>query len=272
MNSSRIACLALGAFVLAVCSLAFPVFLAAAQPPDARMIMQQVYDQTATHTIKMRASFTIYDRQGHSRKEEFLYRRQNSDAGRKILAVFTAPAEVSGVALLSVQQHGLPAKQYIYTPAIERVRSVETQERSNRFLGTDFSYEEITDRDLDDFSYRLIDDGEAIDGRKTYKIEARPVDVSRSQYAYIYIWVAKEMPAIVYAQMYSTTGVVVRILHSTDLRRVDGVWGARRTEVSTPADETRTILTIQEVKLNIPLDEAAFSPQSLAASVAASHR
>jgi hypothetical protein len=152
------------------------------------------------------------------------------------------------------------------------VRSVETQERSHRFLGTDFSYEEIGDRDLDDFSYRLIDDQESIDGRMTYKIEARPIDVSRSQYAYIYLWVAKEVPAIVYAQMYGANGVVARTLHSTDLHRVDGVWGARRTEASTPAGETHTVLTIHEVKLNMPLDESAFSPQSLAATVGALHK
>jgi hypothetical protein len=113
MNSSRITRLALGTFVLSFVS-AFPICLAAFQSPDARLIMQQVYEQTAVRTMQMRASFTIYDGQGHSRKEEFLYRRQNSDTGKKILAVFTAPAEVNGVALLSIQQHGLSAQQYIY--------------------------------------------------------------------------------------------------------------------------------------------------------------
>jgi hypothetical protein len=152
----------------------------------------------------------------------------------------------------------------MYTPATQRVRSVATQERTARFIGTDFTYEDIGERVLDDFTYRLLGDAGAMDGHKTYKIEATPVDPSRSQYKHIYYWVAQDAPVILFAEMYDAQGQKVRVLHATDLKREKGTWGARNTEMSTVADGTRTVLRIDEVKLNTNLDENLFTPQGLA--------
>ena len=90
----------------------------------------------------------------------------------KTLVAFTAPKEIRGVVLLSINQRGAAASQYVYTPATQRVRSVVQQERSARFIGTDFTFDDIGERVLDNFAYKLIGDADSIDGHKTYKVEA----------------------------------------------------------------------------------------------------
>jgi hypothetical protein len=241
--------------------------LLVAQQADARQVVQKVYEQAAFQRLEMRASLMIYDPQGHSIKKEFLYRRINTDRGSKTRVDMISPAEEKGVVLLAIQQQGLPANQYVYTPAIDRVRSLGTQDLAGRFLGSDFTFEDFADRNPADFNYHLIGDGEKIDGLETYKIESRPIDRGSSAYSYVYLWVAKNVPVIVYAQMYTAPGILTRVLHATDLRREDGVWGMRRTEVSTRVEHTRTVLTVQKVKLNPSLDDAAFSLQSLGSAV-----
>ena len=237
---------------------------AADATPNARKIMDDVYKQDTSHDIAMKASFQVFDRQGHSAKKDFIYRRIGSPGESKMLAVFTAPKEIRGVALLSVNQRGVPERQYIYTPATQRVRSVVAQERSVRFIGTDFTFEDIGERVVDDFTYRLIGNAEAMEGHETYKVEATPVDSSRSQYKYIYYWVAQDVPVILYAEMYDAQGREVRVLHTSDLKRAGGVWGARHTEMRTLQDGTRTVLTIDEVKFNTNPDEKLFTPEGLA--------
>lgn len=232
--------------------------------PNARMIMEDVYGQDTSHDITMRANFQLYDQHGHSTKKDFTYRRIGSPGDSKTLVVFTAPKEILGVALLSINQRGASERQYMYTPATQRVRSVAPQERTARFIGTDFTFEDIGERVLDDFTYRLLGDTEAMDGHKTYKVEAKPADASRSQYKYIYYWVAQDAPVILFAEMYDAQGQKVRVLHATDLKREKGIWGARNTEMSTVPDRTRTILHIDEVKFNTNLDENLFTPQGLA--------
>lgn len=238
-----------------------------ATTPSAQKVMEDVYRQDTNHDITMKANFQVYDNQGHSAKKEFIYRRIGGPGASKVEVVFTAPKEIRGVALLSVNQPGLQELQYIYTPATDRVRSVVPQERSARFIGTDFTYEDIGERALGDFTYRMIDDSETMDGHKTYKVEATPVDASRSQYKYVYYWVAQDVPVILFTELYDAQGHKVRVLHATDLKHESGVWGARHTEMRTVQDGTRTVLTIDSVKFNTKPDEKLFTPQGLAGAL-----
>jgi Outer membrane lipoprotein-sorting protein len=256
---------------VAVVCLCAAVFLqsgafAADPSANAREIMDDVYRQDTSHDITMSANFQIHDAQGHTAKKDFTYRRLGSPGDSKTLVVFTAPKEIRGVALLSINQRGVSDRQYMYIPATQRVRSVASQERSARFIGTDFTFEDIGERILDDFTYRLLGDTETMEGHATYKVEARPVDASRSQYKYIYYWVAQDAPVILHAEMYDAQSREVRVLHASQLKRVNGIWGARHTEMTTVKDGTKTVLSINEVKFNTNLNEKLFTPQGLAAA------
>jgi hypothetical protein len=95
-------------------------------------------------------------------------------------------------------------------------------------------------------------------------VASTPVDASRSQYKYVYYWVAKDAPVILHAEFYDAQGREVRVLHASDLKREMGIWGARHTEMRTVQDGTRTVLNIDEVKFNTKLDEKLFTPEGLA--------
>ena len=157
--------------------------VAAEQAPDGWKIMEDVYraghesrshDEGRTFRCSINAG-------GRARRKEFTFFAALARRGvSKTLVVFTSPKEIHGVALLSINQGGVADRQYIYTPATQRVRSVIPQERSVRFIGTDFTFEDIGERVLDDFNYKLLGDTEVIDGHKSYKVESTPVDQSRS--------------------------------------------------------------------------------------------
>jgi hypothetical protein len=240
-----------------------PKILASGAALDARQIMEDVYGQDTSHNLSMRASFEVFDQEGHGKKKAFTYRRIGSPGNSKTLVVFTSPEDIRGVALLSINQRGVTDRQYMYVPATQRVRSVVPQERSARFIGTDFTFEDIAERVLDDFTYRLLGDAETIEGHKTYKVEAAPVEAARSQYKFLYYWVAQDVPVILHAEMYDAQGRKVRVLHASGLKRESGIWGARHMEMSSVQDGTRTVLTIEEVKFNTNLDEKLFTPQGL---------
>ena len=124
----------------------FSSVVAIAQPPaDARKIMETVYKQ---HDLTMKADFQVFDKQGQSTKKEFTYLHIGGPQESKTLVVFTAPKDIRGVALLSINQRGATASQYVYMPATQRVRSVVQQDRAARFIGTDFTFEDIGERVL----------------------------------------------------------------------------------------------------------------------------
>lgn len=257
--------------LLALCFLA--VFcsgvLKAQSNPEPRKIMEGVYAQDTSHDLTMKAEFEVFDKQGEKGKREFTLMRLQTGGESKTLVAFTAPHEIRGVVLLSINEKGKPASQSMYTPATQRVRSVVQQERSARFIGTDFTFEDIGERVLDDFNYKLIGNGELIDGHKTYKIEADPAAADRSQYKHIYYWVAQDVPVILFAELYDANGSKVRVMHATTLKRENGIWGARHTEMRTIADGTRTVLTINSVKFNTKPDAKLFTPEGMSGVLSA---
>jgi outer membrane lipoprotein-sorting protein len=231
--------------------------------PDAAAIMQGVFQQNTSRDMTLKATLDFYDSQGQMLRKRFVLLRMGALGDSKTLLRFTDPKEVRGVELLSISQRGTPDQQWIYTPATDRVRSVATRERSERFLGSDFTFEDIAEHVQDDFTYRLLSDNELIDGRKTYKIEATPVSPDRSQYKFIYYWVLQDVPCIINAEMYDLDGHEVRTQHGSQLKKESGVSGFRRIDVTSVADGTHTVLTIDEAHFNTGLSPDIFTPDAM---------
>ncbi|MBI4469549.1 MAG: outer membrane lipoprotein-sorting protein [Acidobacteria bacterium] len=232
-------------------------------PPDARKIMEGVYRQDTSRDSSWRAVMDVRDKKGVVRQKQFIFRKLGSLGDSKTLVRFTDPPEVRGVGLLSINRKGVSERQWMYTPAIQRIRRIAPQERSRKFLGTDFTNEDMAERVLDDFEYRLIGMSDLMDGRKTYKIEAKPVASDRTQYKFSYLWVVQDLPYVVHAEMYDARGRVARIYHAADLDRIAGIWIARRVEMTTPSEGTRTILKIDDVRFNLGLKPDQFTQQAL---------
>jgi outer membrane lipoprotein-sorting protein len=253
--------------VLAVCAVVVSfVALVLAADFDAKAVMERVYEQDTSRDATLRATLDITGADGHAAKKRFTLKRLGSFGNGKILLKFTDPEELRGVALLSIDQPGQQPQQWIYTPATARVRGIAPRERSERFAGSDFTYEDIADHSLDDFTYEPLTAEDTIENHATYKVVATPVAPDRSQYKYVYYWVATDVPCILHAEMYGPDGRKVREMHAGGLRKVSGIWGARRTEMRSTLEGTKSVLTVDEIHLNTGLDGAAFTPEALEAN------
>jgi hypothetical protein len=230
---------------------------------DAKSIMAGVYQQDTSHDATLRATLDVTDKDGHTARKRFTLRRVGSFGDGKTLVRFTDPAELRGVTLLSINKPGVNDRQWIYTPATERVRSVAPRQRSERFAGSDFTFEDIAERMLDDFTYQLLPAEDVMENHKTFKVRATSVASDRSQYKFIYYWVAQDVPCILHAEMYDQEGNQVRVMHASGLRKASGIWGARKTEMKSLREGSKTVLTIDEIHLNTGLDETLFTPEAL---------
>ncbi len=225
--------------------------------------MAGVYQQDTSRDATLRATLDVTDKDGHTLRKRFTVSRVGSFGNGKTLVRFSDPAELRGVTLLSINQPGTSDRQWIYTPATERLRSVSPRERSEHFVASDFTYEDIAEHALDDFMYQLMPPEDTIENHKTYKILATPVAPDRSQYKFIYYWVAQDVPCILHMEMYDAEGRKVREMHAGGLRKESGIWGARKTEMRSSLEGTKSVLTIDEIHLNTGLDTTQFTPESL---------
>jgi hypothetical protein len=230
---------------------------------DAKKIAEGVYSQDTSKDASWRATMDVFDKKGSVRQKKFLFRRVGSFGNSKTLVRFTDPAETRGVGLLSYNHKGDKERQWLFTPEIQRTRRIAPQERSRRFLGTDFTHEDMEERVLDDFEYKMLNENETIDGRKAYKIEATPISADRSQYKYLYLWIPHDIPYTVLGEFYDKSDKKIRIYHASDLQKIAGIWVAKRVEMTSPVDNTKTALVIEDIKFNSSLKEDLFTLQAL---------
>ena len=97
----------------------------------------------------------MIDAKGKTSEKGWTYERLGSHGNSKVVIRFTAPAEVKGVALLVLNYPDRASDQWMWTPAINRERRVAAQDRRARFFGTDFSFEDLEERDIEQYDYVL---------------------------------------------------------------------------------------------------------------------
>lgn len=168
---------------------------------------------------------------------------------------FTAPPEVKGVSLLILNHTDRASDQWMWRPNIGREQRIAFQDRSTRFFGTDFSFEDLEERDVGQYDFRLnADEGPA------WKIESTPRKTS--QYTHSFLWVSKVNYTITRVELYTKKGLM-RVIDYRDFEQLKGIWTARTTEVDDMTRNSRTILKFDKLEYNVPIKDADFTIDAL---------
>ena len=131
--------------------------------------MSEAQKRTDAKSQRYEGLLQVFDAKGKISDKRWTFERLGAHGQSKSVLRFTAPAEVKGVALLVVNHPDRASDQWMWTPAIERDRRIALQDRSTRFFGTDFSFEDLEERDVDQYDYALLGD-ETVDGAPCWKI------------------------------------------------------------------------------------------------------
>ncbi len=245
-----------GALALAL-ALAPPVFA----QDDARKIVEEAQRRTESKSQRYEGLLQVLDGKGKVADKRWLFTRLGSHGQSKAVLRFVAPAEVKGVALLIVNHPDRASDQWMWTPALQRERRIALQDRSTRFFGTDFSFEDLEERDVNQYNYRLLGE-EVIDGAACWRIESTPSEKKISQYTKSEVWIRKDTYALAQVESYIKTAVVRRLKYS-NFAQQQGIWTGRRLEMSDLRRKSRTILTLEKLEYNVPLKDEDFTLQAL---------
>ena len=228
---------------------------------DARKIVEEAQRRAETKSQRYEGLLQVLDNKGKVADKRWLFMRLGSHGRSKAVLRFVAPAEVKGVALLIVNHPDRASDQWMWTPALQRERRIALQDRSTRFFGTDFSFEDLEERDVDQYNYRLAGE-ETIDGAACWRVESTPSQKKISQYTKADVWIRKDNYAIAQVESYVKADLVRRLKYS-DFLQVQGIWTARRLEMVDLRRKSRTVLTLEKLEYNVPLEDEDFTLQAL---------
>src|SRR5438874_10541865 len=157
---------------------------------DPRQIVEEAQRRSTAQSQRYEGTLEVIDAKSKITEKRWQYDRIGSHGSSKSVLRFTAPAEVKGVALLVINHPDRSSDQWMWTPAINRERRIALQNRSTRFFGTDFSFEDLEERDIQQFDYKLLGE-ESIDGAACWKVQSTPRQSKISQYSHSYVWIRK---------------------------------------------------------------------------------
>jgi hypothetical protein len=230
-------------------------------PTDPREIVAETQTRGTVASQHYEGTLQVIESGGKVSTKHWLYDRLGSNGASKTIIRFTEPAEVKGVALLIFNYPDRASDQWMWTPALNRERRVATQDRRTRFFGTDFSFEDLEERDVARSQY-VMSGTETIDGQACWKIESTPLAGARSQYTKAILWIRKSN--FTYAQIDNYTDAkLIRRISYKNLEQVQGVWTARTLDVQDFTRNSRTTLTLDALKYNVPLTDNQFTIEAL---------
>lgn len=232
-----------------------------AQAQDPRQIVSEVQKRSHADSEQYEGVLQVIDSGGKVSDKRWTYDRIGSHGNSKAVIRFTTPPEVKGVALLIVNHPDRASDQWMWTPAIHRDRRIALQDRSTRFFGTDFSFEDLEERDVDQYEYSYKGE-ETIDGESCWKIESTPRKGQRSQYTTSMLWIRKSNYTYAVIENYKDTKLIRRLKYR-NMEQVQGIWTARLLEMEDVTRKSRTLLKLESPKYNVPLREDEFTLEAL---------
>ena len=222
---------------------------------DPRQIMQEAQRRQQSQSQHYEGTLEVIGSGSRIATKRWVFDRLGVFGNSKGMLRFTVPAEVKGVGLLIVNHTDRASDQWLWRPNIGREQRIALQDRSTRFFGTDFSFEDLEERDVAQFDYKLLGDE-----KDTWKLESKPR--KSSQYTYGYLWVKKDNYTIVKVESYNKKGLV-RVIDYRDFELSKGIWTARTIEVTDVTRNSRTTLKYDKLEYNLPMKDDDFTLDAL---------
>jgi len=149
--------------------------------------------------------------------------------------------------------------RWIFLPSLGKVRRIAASESGGSFMGTDFSYDDISsmDRDISLDTHTLLRE-ETLNGKPCYVIQSVPKDTS-FQYSKTITWIDKASFLMYKSEMYNRRNDLVKVMEMSNFKDVQGRLTPMQTKISTVGAGTSTTIFMDIIKYDDNIPEAVFT-------------
>lgn len=197
------------------------------------------------------------------RRRSITTKIKRDDVAVRSFVEFKAPADVAGTRFLSIEEKGREADQFIYLPAFKKVKRVVGAQRSQSFMGTDFSYDDLDGRRVDDQEWKRLAD-EALAGQECFVIEGSPKTPDKGTYGRTLIWVHKKHLIPMRIDFFgSDRATLKKKLTVRKLEKLHERWIASDSVMATTDKGTETRLKVESVDFDTAIPDEEVSQRAL---------
>lgn len=205
----------------------------------------------------------LRNRQGEesSRSIRIKFLEVNGD-GDKSLTIFDNPRDIKGTAFLSFSHVINADDQWLYLPALKRVKRISSSNKSGPFMGSQFAYEDLASFEVDKYHYKYLRD-EKLNNQETFVIENYP-NYEHSGYSRQIVWVDKQRYIPLKVEYYDRKDDLLKTLTFNHYKQyLDKYWRAHEQVMDNRQNGKTTVLTLSDYQFRIGLNDRNFDRNSL---------
>ena len=235
-----------------------------AQNLSGKEIMQKVKDRPDGKNRKITMQMELINKRGKKRNRSVVSYSMDIGKDKKSIMFFLSPADVKGTGFLT-WDYDNPDKdddRWLYLPAMKKTRRISgTSAKKDYFMGTDFTYDDMGSRNVDEDTHKLLRE-ENLDGYDCWVIESKPKD-PKDMYSKKTTWIRKYCLYAHEVVYHDKMGNLLKTLTILNIKKVDGFWTAYKMQMRNHQNNHETILLMSDVFYNIEINENMFTVSNL---------
>lgn len=209
------------------------------------------------------AVLTIRTARGDEAIREMHARSLNTDDGSRNLTIVDAPRDVAGTALLTHSFDDRPDRQWLFLPALNRVKRIAAGNRSGSFMGSEFTYEDFTGQPVDKYDFRLLRE-EEFAGEPCYVLARTPKPDTKSTYARHVVWMDKAHYRSLKVEYYNRAGQHQKTLRATAFEEYPrGQWRPHKMTMTNHLNGNESVLEWSGIEFDNGYTERDFTVDAL---------
>ncbi|NVJ97475.1 MAG: outer membrane lipoprotein-sorting protein [Alphaproteobacteria bacterium] len=250
---------ALVATVMGVAALS-PAFAGEAEDKGFEIAARSDRSDLGFKSSEVTAVMTLINAAGKTSTREMYFKtleKENEEVGDKSLTVFETPRDVEGTALLSHAKILEADDQWLFLPALKRVKRISSTNKSGPFVGSEFAFEDFTSTELNKYDYKFVGE-DTFDGMKVDVVERFP-RYENSGYVRQVALVDQEVYQVRKIDFYDRKDALLKTLMLKDYREYEGgVWRAHTLEMVNHQTGKSTTLTYSDYRFGTGLEDKDF--------------
>jgi outer membrane lipoprotein-sorting protein len=254
------------ALELALILLLFPPVATAQSPEEKGLAIAREADKRDTGFGDFTANMQMILMNKHGQKSERKIRIRTLEVkedGDKSLTIFDTPRDVKGTAFLNFTHKVGDDDQWLFLPALKRVKRISSRNKSGSFMGSEFAYEDISSQEPEKYTYKWVRD-ERYEDLECFVVEYYPVDRKNSGYTKQVTWLDKKEYRVWKVEYYDRKNSLLKTLTCKDYRKyLDKYWRPDQMYMVNHQTGKSTKLIMSDYKFRTGLKDSDFNQNSL---------
>ena len=250
-------------------SLLFAIILAGsvsvlAQPKlTGLQVMEKVYNRPFPKEMEADLTMILISSSGNQRVREIHQYIKDFGKVEKKIMFFVKPADVRNTSFMnwSYDDPNKSDDQWIYLPALKKVKRISSDSKGDYFMGSDFTYDDLGDRKPTDDTHKILRE-EKVNGEDCYVIESHPQNKDY-MYSKTLTWVIKGKWIGLQKKFWDEDGDYLKSLHIKKYDKIQGFWMIERVEMDNVQSNHKTIMKLSNIKINSGIRNNMFTERMM---------